>query len=113
MMSRGHWLRATTLMPRARVCRATPGPTSRRKAVHHVEGRLAAIEKEALETGAAAGLDIGDAGLNTGLDGGHKVIGQYPGTENGLKAVTKRRVHELNNFFTHRFSPSLCCGIME
>ncbi len=71
------------------------------KAIHHVESGFAAVEEQTLEPGAATGFEMGDTGFHGGLYRRQKVIGKYASAEHGLKTVSERGVHELNDFLGH------------
>ena len=68
--------------------------------VHHFKGVFLAVEVEALEAGAAADFDVGDAGFDRGFESGKEVVGFDTGAEAGLESVTERAVHEFD-FFCH------------
>ena len=61
--------------------------------IHHLEGIFVAVEVQGLKAGAAADLEMPNAGVNRGLEGGQDVRRQNPGAEEGLKAVTEGRDH--------------------
>ena len=67
-------------------------------AIHFLKGIFLSVEKEALETGAAADLDIVDAGFDRRFESGEKVIGFDPSAEAGLKTVPERTIHEFDFF---------------